>query len=60
MRCIRCKASYEECHAESYEIDWYCKAGILENEREEDNNGNLGCKLHWKTIHKRIKINQKA
>lgn len=60
MRCERCKASCEEHYAESYEIDWYCDAGVSEDDRNEDSNGNLGCSLHYKTIEKAIKKNEEA
>lgn len=60
MRCYRCKASCEEHYAESYEVDWYCNAGVSDNDRNEDGNGNLGCSLHYKTIEKAIKENEEA
>ena len=60
MRCEHCKASCEECYAESYETDWYCKSGVPENEMNEDKNGEWGCNLHWKTIKKRLEDNEKA
>lgn len=60
MRCERCKASYEEHYAESYECDWYCKAGVPEDEMNENKYGEWGCNLHYKTIEKRLKINEAA
>ena len=60
MRCERCKASYEVHYPESYEVDWYCNAGVPEDEMYEDKNGEWGCNLHWKTIQKLIDANEKA
>ena len=60
MRCERCKASCEVNYAESYEVDWYCDAGVLDDERDENKDGELGCNLHWKTIQKRVEDNKKA
>lgn len=50
MRCENCIASVEEHHSESYEVDWYCKCGIEDNDRIEDKKGHLGCKLHYKIV----------
>lgn len=60
MRCERCKASYEVHYAESYETDWYCRAGVQEDEMNENKNGEWGCDLHWKTIQKLVENNEKA
>ena len=57
MKCEKCKANNEQCHAESYEVDWYCLAGIQDNDREEFSDGSLGCRLHYKTVAKRLKQN---
>ncbi len=60
MRCERCKASHEVYYAESSECDWYCDAGVLENDMNEDKNGQWGCNLHYKTINKILDKNQEA
>ena len=60
MRCERCKASCEEHYAESNECDWYCNAGVPEDEMNEDKNGLWGCNLHYKTIEKRVNANEQA
>lgn len=60
MRCERCKASCEVHYAESYETDWYCDAGVLEDEMNENSQGEWGCSLHWKTIQKRLEFNEEA
>lgn len=60
MRCERCKASCEIHYAESYETDWYCEAGVSEDEMNENKDGEWGCNLNWKTIQKRIEENEKA
>ena len=60
MRCERCKASCEVHYAESYEVDWYCHAGVSENEMNENKDGEWGCDLHWKTIQRRVKNNESA
>ena len=60
MRCERYKASCEEHYAESNETDWYCEAGVSEDEMNENKDGEWGCKLHWKTIQKKIEENEKA
>ena len=60
MRCERCKASCEVHYSESYETDWYCKAGVSEDEMNENRIGEWGCNLHWKTIQKRVENNEKA
>ena len=60
MRCERCKASCEVHYAESYEVDWYCHAGVSENEMNENKNGEWGCDLHWKTIQRRVENNESA
>ena len=60
MRCERCKASYEQHYAESYDTDWQCLAGFQDEERDENEAGELGCPLHWKTIQKRMKECEEA
>ncbi len=60
MKCERCKASCETHYAESYEVDWCCNAGVPEDEMYENAKGNWGCKLHWKTIQKRVEANEEA
>ena len=60
MRCENCKASNEVHYAESDAMDWYCNAGVPDNEMYEDKNGELGCRLHWKTIQKRVEENERA
>lgn len=60
MRCERCKASYEVHYAESYVTDWYCRAGVSEDQMNENTNGDWGCDLHWKTIQKLVENNEKA
>ena len=60
MRCYKCKASCETHYAESYEVDWYCLAGVTEDEMNEDKSGEWGCNLHYKTIEKRVEENDKA
>ena len=60
MRCERCPASREECYAESYECDWYCLAGVQDDDREEFGDGELGCRLHPMTVKKRVRINEEA
>lgn len=60
MKCTNCKASHIQYYAESYECDWYCLAGVQDEERIEKADGQLGCNLHYKTIQKRIDDNEKA
>ena len=60
MMSERCKASCEVHYAESYEVDWYCDAGVPEDEMNENEDGKWGCNLHWKTIQKRLEANEKA
>lgn len=60
MRCYKCKASCEVHYPESYEVDWYCDAGVSEDEMNENKDGEWGCNLHWRTIQKRVEINEKA
>ena len=60
MRCERCKASCEVHYAESYAEDWYCEAGVPEDEMNENEHGEWGCNLHWKTIQKRVEDSEKA
>ena len=54
MRCERCKASCEEHYAESYECEWYCAVGVVEDGMNENSNGDWGCNLHYKIIEKRL------
>lgn len=58
MKCEHCKASCGKHYAESYDYDWYCLAGVQDEEREEFADGLIGCRLHYKTIEKRMKINE--
>ena len=52
MKCERCPANVKT----SYEYDEYaCYAGVPEEEQTEDEKGNYGCNLHWKTIQKLIR-----
>ena len=60
MRCNRCKASCETHYAESYEVDWYCKVRVLEDDMNEDKNGDWGCNLHWRTIEKKVEETEEA
>jgi hypothetical protein len=60
MRCYNCKASCTVHYSESYETDWYCNAGVSEDEMNEDRNGELGCNLKAKTIQQRIDFNERA
>ena len=51
MKCNNCpayiKTSYEHEKCE-------CYAGVSEGDILEDKDGNRGCKLHWRTVNKRI------
>ena len=58
MKCVNCKASYEQHYAESYDCDWSCLAGVQDDDREEFPDGSLGCRLHYKTVEKRVKQNE--
>lgn len=51
MKCNRCPALRKT----SYEYGEYdCYAGVPEDDMYEDVKGDYGCKLHWKTIRKRV------
>lgn len=54
MRCEQCKASCEVHYAESYECDWYCMIGVPEDNMNENDCGQWGCNLHYKTINKKV------
>ncbi len=60
MKCENCPALYVRHYAESYETDEECLAGISEDDLFEDKDGNVGCRLHLKTILKRKKANDEA
>lgn len=58
MKCEFCKASHEQHYVESYACDWSCLAGVSDEDREEFSDGLLGCRLHYKTVEKRMKVNE--
>ena len=57
MRCKSCPAYEYPVYFESYEPyeDEYCKIQDIEEVATENSKDELGCKLHYKTIQRKLK-----